>query len=182
MTIDQPYGLVTLLEGPVERKIKAVWQELRSDFGLPAGGSVPYPHLAYQIAGQYHVPALHDALAKLAKQQRPFTVSVSGLEVIEGPEPVIFLRVVRSSELLSFQHAVWESTYFAATDLPPHYHPDRWVPHLTLAHGPIAEPDLARAVTHLANQDFQWQLRVANLTLVVPGKERPRVKWRFDLG
>ncbi|HEY9722683.1 MAG TPA: 2'-5' RNA ligase family protein [Oscillatoriaceae cyanobacterium] len=182
MTIDQPYGLVSLLEGTSERKLKALWAELQTEFGVRGGGPVPIAHLAYQVAGQYHVPALHDALARLARSRRPFTVQVSDVEVIEGPEPVIFLRVVRSSDLLSFQHDVWEGTYFAADELPPHYHPDRWVPHLTIANQRLSDGELARVIEFLTAKDLQWQLKIDNLALIMPGKERPRVKWRFDLG
>jgi hypothetical protein len=182
MDLNRPHGIISLLDSRHEKLVKALWADLRSEFGLQGGSGIPFPHFAYQVAGHYNPVALKEALARVAKARPRFKARVSGLALLEDAKPTLYLRLVRNPDLLSFQQAVWQSAFFAANDLAMHYHPDRWVPHITLAHGDLTRDAVPYVLEFLAQRELEWEIPVENLALVEPGEERPRIKWRFDLG
>jgi hypothetical protein len=47
-----------------------------------------------------------------------------------------------------------------------YYHPEQWLPHITLGSGDIQEDLLAEAVRLLSERDFDWTITVDNLAFV----------------
>jgi hypothetical protein len=64
-----------------------------------------------------------------------------------------------------------------------YYHPDQWVPHITLHHGSLSADVLAEAMRFLSQWDFTWRLRLDNLTLLVGDGETPQhhVQYQYPL-
>lgn len=64
-----------------------------------------------------------------------------------------------------------------------YYHPEQWVPHVTLAHGDIRQEQLAEAIRVLSQWDFTWQITVDNVALLYDaGEGKPdEVRLRFEL-
>src|SRR2546425_461787 len=64
-----------------------------------------------------------------------------------------------------------------------YYHPDQWVPHITLHHGNLSADALAEAVRLLSQRDFTWRLRLDNLTLLAGDGETPQhhVQYQYPL-
>jgi 2'-5' RNA ligase len=160
------HAVVSLLDDPYYSLVIDLWRELELDCGLQGVNLTPLPHISWQIAAEYDFARLGLILQKLAEQTRPFTVHTSGIGLFTGETPVIFIPVVKDSSLAMFHQLVWESVQPAAVDASPHYAPDAWVPHITLAHGDVDSPKLACAVQKLAFQRFNWKIQIDHLALV----------------
>jgi 2'-5' RNA ligase len=63
----------------------------------------------------------------------PFPVELHGVGVFEGESPVVYLRVRKDEPLLGAYRQILEAMRSAGLELWPHYLPDVWVPHVTLA-------------------------------------------------
>jgi hypothetical protein len=62
------------------------------------------------------------------------------------------------------------------------YAPQGWLPHLTLAHGPLDPARLAALLAVPAARGPQWEATLRGLALLESGPEGDRVIWEEPLG
>lgn len=62
-----------------------------------------------------------------------------------------------------------------------HYEPNRWIPHITLAHNVTDRPTLAAAVALLAEHDLRWTLPLENLALIRIREGKAELRARVEL-
>jgi hypothetical protein len=96
---------------------------------------------------------------------------------------VLYLTVVRHPRLSALQAALWPTLAALSAGIIEYYHPDRWVPHITLHHGNLTPDALAEAVRLLSPLDFRWRLRIDNLAFLTDNGEpaQHRVPYWFPL-
>src|SRR5690348_10878558 len=93
-------AVVSLLDREHEARIEALWDELAREFGVDALLSrVAIPHFSYHVAEKYDEPKLEAALRTFAHVHRPFTVRCAGLGIFTGPNPVLYIPIVRNGDL-----------------------------------------------------------------------------------
>jgi 2'-5' RNA ligase len=141
----------------------------------------PYPHLSYQIAQCYHVDDLEPAVLRIAATVAPFVVETTGLGVFTGARPVLYIPVVRGLALSQFQAALWQALAGAGSGISDYYHPDRWMPHITIGFGDTTATTLAAVVAHLSDRDFSWRMTVTNLAFIQERDGRQELRFRYDL-
>lgn len=176
------HGIVSLLDDEAYTAVEALWAELARDHGLGGVRRPPFPHFSYQIAPAYELSRLEAALAAFARNQQPFTVRASGLGIFTGPEPVLYVPVVRTAALSAFHAALWEATAPCATGPDAYYTPDRWMPHITLAQHDIDSALLGPVVASLAARDLAWDTTVDNLAYIEDQGGKSQVRLRVPLG
>ena len=157
-------GLVALIGPPYAERLSDLWVDLSDRFGVTASSR---PHFSYHLAYQYGDNALA-AMAQLAAQTVPFTVTTSGLGIFGGSALTLFLNVVRSPELSQIHRRLWDLVEPHVDEPHPanrYYRPEAWTPHITLGTIPDAET-LGRVVTDLAPRDLQWEIPVDNIALL----------------
>jgi len=175
------HGVVSLLDQNHYEKVEGLWAELARKFGLrKIMMTIPYPHFTYQVAGDYDLTRLEPILVDLAQQQRPFSVKTTGLGIFSGPQPVLYIPVVRSLELSQIQQRVWQALSPAGSSLLDYYAPARWMPHITLEQGDLNSDSLAEVVRWLGGQAFDWEIRVDNFALLFNEGEQHRLRLRVD--
>ena len=158
-------GIVTLLHGEQKAQIEALWRELDAEFGT---GWQTHPHFSYQIAPNYPAARVQSVLAELSAETGPFTVRTSGLGLFSGNGITLYVTVARSPRLATLQQALWHRLRDAidvSADMVGYYHPDRWIPHITLGHFHNAQL-LAAALTRIELTAFDWIVPVDNLSLL----------------
>lgn len=174
-------GVASLLDAASDRRVRDLWSELDHDFGVRrAAELVPFPHLTYQVAGDYDFPRLDTALRALAPTLSPVAVRTSGLGVFAGPSPVLYLAVVRTPALEILHRTVWDATSATGTDLSPYYLPsDAWVPHITLAQFDLTPEILSAIVARLAFHPLAWDMTLDSLSVARCDQDgAPCVVWR----
>ena len=159
-------GVVSLLDEQHHRLVEALWAELAERFGLRGAYVAPFPHFSYQIAPQYDADLLKRMLEDVAARQPIFQVQTTGLGVFTGAQPVLYIPVVRSPQLAQFQQMLWTELARASQDASDYYHPDRWIPHITISFSDLDQQRLADVIVWLSERDFTWTITVDNLAYI----------------
>jgi 2'-5' RNA ligase len=176
-------GVVSLLDDRHYARVAALWEELGQKFDVRGMYGVHYPHFSYQIAERYEDPACESHLRELAARTRPFRVRTSGLGVFTVSTPILYIPIARSPRLSELHRAIWDSVTQAVPGPVAHYyHPDEWVPHITLAHGDVDPQKLADIVRVLCERNFHWEVTVNNLAIIYDTGREQGVRCRFNFG
>ncbi|HEX8995234.1 MAG TPA: 2'-5' RNA ligase family protein [Ktedonobacterales bacterium] len=180
-------GIVSLLDEPSERFIRALWAELDERYGLhEAVRRVPHPHCSYHVAEDYDLAQLALALRRVAAQARPFAVQLSGLGAFEAPEPVLYLAVERNAALDALHTAIWRALEQEgiARGVSPLYAPEPWRPHITLAQRDLTLEALRAILGEWAGRDLRRDAWISDLTLLyqAAGATTYEPLMRFSLG
>jgi 2'-5' RNA ligase len=95
---------------------------------------------------------------------------------------VIYVPVVRTLELTRFHEALWPEISKAGFDIVDYYHPEQWMPHITIGMGDINKEKLGRIVQYLSERDFHWEITVDNFAFIYDTGTEQVLKSRFDFG
>ncbi|MEW5830443.1 MAG: 2'-5' RNA ligase family protein [Chloroflexota bacterium] len=175
------HGLVSLLDPEHYFQVEEIWNELEGGCGLTGIKVTPYPHFSWLIAEEFDWDLAETTLAKIAANTRPLTARTTGLSLFTGPMPVAYIPLVRTAELSEFHHQLWEQFQSAGWGISPHYAPEYWMPHITLAHTDLMPHALDCLMSKLAHRTFNWEIKVDNLALLLgPQRHSGRLKRRFD--
>ncbi len=172
-------GVVTVLDEQHYRLVESLWDEFGRRFGIADLYRTPIPHISYHVAEQYDLTLLEGALHRVAENVRAFEVRTTGLGIFTGAQPVLYIPVARSRMLDEFQRMLWERTARYGVGVSPHYAPEHWMPHITLADGNINPSKLGELVRFLSVREFAWEIPMDNLCLISSGAE---VFVRIELG
>jgi len=176
------HGLVSLLDSKHHQHVESLWQLLEEECGLTGIRVTPFPHFSWLIASDFDWPALENSLREIASLTSPFTVHTAGLGLFSGPNPVVFIPVVRTAELSAFHQQVWESIQPFGIEISPLYSPASWVPHITLAYTDVTPANISCVMQTLAFQTYNWRIRVDNISFVnEPDGHVGQVRYKFEL-
>jgi 2'-5' RNA ligase len=158
--------VVSLLDQKHYQQVENLWAELQRKFSVKGVYVSPRPHITYHIATCYKVKSLEAVLQRFAAGKTSFKVRTGGLGIFTGPQPVLYIPVVRSPELSQFHEALWQEILSSGADIEDYYHPDRWVPHITVGIGDMNKDNLSQIVRYLAERDFNWEITIESIVLV----------------
>lgn len=161
------HGIVSLLDDSHYQQVIEIWAALKQELGVSGVYTTPFPHFSYHVAEHYDLERLKPIVSQLANQTAPFQVQTSGLGVFTGGlNPVLYVNVVRSPQLSHIQQLVWPALTPSSSGIVTYYHPDQWVPHITLGYGDITPENLPEAIRLLQRWSFTWQISVNNFSLL----------------
>ncbi len=176
------YAVVSLLDERACAAIQHLWDELGPLAGKSVPGHTPFPHLSYHVAETYPLAQLEPLLAQFARAQAPFLIRTTGLGLFTGAQPVVFLPVVRTPVLARFHLALWEALAALPGAGRQYYHPEHWIPHITLTYGELCTADLSTLICRLGGRDLSWELTVDNLSVLYDEGGERGLAARFALG
>lgn len=144
--------------------------DLRADLSEdPALGAIydpPFVHFTVQLAPEYDWEGLAVGLAAFARSEKPFAVNTSGLLAFTGGDTGIAISVRRDAALVDFHARAWDVvSKYAQGDPVPFYHPDRWVPHVTIKRCGANPESFGRAMARLGRESFAWTMTVDNIAV-----------------
>lgn len=175
------HGVLSLLDEEHIEAVKDLWVELQRDFGVSSlVEKVPYPHFSYQIASDYDEQQLVSRVREIAQQTKPFYVSTGGLSLFTGQHPVLFVPIVRTTELSQFHKHVCQQISPTGTNISPYYETENWVPHITLAEHDLNEENLAQIVSRFYERELVWKIRINNLAVVWDTGVQQELRYRFE--
>jgi 2'-5' RNA ligase len=176
------YGVVSLLDEQHYREVERVWDEIGRIFGRRGVGRTPFPHFSYHVAERYDSELLDHVLREFARRTPPFTVSTNGLGIFAGLQPVLYVPIVRSSALSEFHRTLWHEISRFGAGIVDYYHPDQWMPHITLAQGDVSPANLPTLVRMLSDHNFTWDIHVDNIALIHNTDDAEAHIRRYPLG
>lgn len=144
----------------------------------------PYPHFSFHAARKYDYTQLESLLERFAAETPAFEGRTAGLGIFSGPLPIVYVTVTCSPLLTRLHQALWPMVAPTAAGSNAYYHPDQWIPHITLGHGDITWENLPAVIRLLSGRDFAWTFPINNLTILRDdGDGQPhRIHARFPLG
>ncbi len=175
------HAIVSLLDDKHYQLVEDLWAELKREFGVQGVYVTPFPHFSYQIATHYDFEALEPLLQHFALHYGPFPVKTTGLGIFTGTHPVLYIPVVRDPELTDFHEAVWQQGSRAEEGVQNYYHPEQWMPHITIGFGDITADNLSQIVRYLAGRDFNWEITIDNIALIYDTGTKQELRERFKL-
>lgn len=178
------HAIVSLFDPKTHAQMEDLWADLRratGHGGPPVPGSYP-PHVSHHAAASYNLAGLAAALGAFARGRHSFQVRASGLGIFTGPEPVLYLPVIRTAELSALHVALWDAIEPCATDPSPYCSPEQWMPHITLAMHDIDAAVLGQAVALLGARPLTWDITVDNLAYIEDLGDTAQVRLRVPLG
>ncbi|HEX8350345.1 MAG TPA: 2'-5' RNA ligase family protein [Hymenobacter sp.] len=159
-------AITSLLSPPHTRRINEIIKRLETDFGLDDVQATLDPHLTYQLAGVRKLEALKDVLRNIAATTAPFPAHTTGLGVFPGPNPVIYIPVLRSDALNHLHRRILEATAPLCVRTDKFSSPDCWLPHISLALHDTT-PDLLGPVLQYLNQEtYNLKITINNITIL----------------
>jgi 2'-5' RNA ligase len=175
------HGVVSLLDDEHYALVERLWDELETKLGVRGICNTPFPHFSYHVAEQYDVDLLKYTLPRFASHCATFRVRTAGLGVFSGDHPVLHVAVVRSPALSALHRTLWQELAGASAGAVEYYHPEQWMPHITLADGDVLKDHLPEVVCLLSARAFDWDVEVSNLALIYDTGTTQEVRLRFDL-
>jgi 2'-5' RNA ligase len=175
-------GIASLLDNKHDHLIKTLWSELENSLGLRGVYITPFPHFSYHVAQDYNQVKLEPILKRISQATQEFRVTASGLGIFSGQPPVLYIPVVRTPGLSRLHEALWYEIAHVASDTSGYYHPDNWLPHLTLAFGDTHKDNLAEAIRLLSERPLNWEIPVNNLAFIEETAQGQKVRFRFNFG
>jgi len=174
-------GIVSLLDSKHYQLVENLWAELKREFSVDGVSLTPYPHFSYHVAQAYDVDKVEPVLQRITSNITIFSVSISGLGIFTGALPVLYIPIVRSLELTQLHEKLWQEISPASSGALEYYHPDQWMPHITIGFGDISKENLSQIIPFLAERDFNWEITVNNLALIYDTGTKQEMKSRFDI-
>ncbi len=174
------HGIVSLLDNDHYQLVEDLWAELKREFSVQDVYVTPYPHFSYHVAQHYDVDKIESVLDRIASNITTFKVRTTGLGIFTGPSPVLYIPVVRSLELTQLHQELWEQISTASSSIVEYYHPDQWMPHITIGFGDMSRENLSQIMPFLAERDFSWEITVDNLGLIYDTGTKQELKSRFN--
>ncbi len=160
------FGIVSLLDREADQRVREIHADLESECGLKGIRLFPYPHFSW-IGGKWcDIEKIETMSERLAAVTAPMMVKTTGLGLFTGVSPVIYIPLVKTTGLLHCHQRIWTEAQKCADGLHPYYHPDVWVPHITLALLDVTSENLGCAISRLSLQSFEMNIQVDNLALV----------------
>lgn len=160
------HGIVTFLDYDHYQHVEELWAELKQEFSVDGVYITPYPHFSYHIAQIYDVDKIEPVLDRITSNITTFNVKTSGLGVFTGASPVLYIPVVRSLELTQLHEEIWQEITPTSSGVQQYYHPDQWMPHITIGFGDINKDNLSQIIPFLAERNFDWEITVNNIGLI----------------
>jgi 2'-5' RNA ligase len=161
------HGIVSLLDEDHYKMVEDVWAGLEEALGVRGVYTTPFPHFSYHVAEHYDADLLEPLLRDFAAKTAPFEILTTGLGIFtEGLNPIIYVNVARSPLLSQINAALWSQMNNVSAGIVEYYHPEHWVPHITLGFGDITQENLAEAIHLLSRWNFTWQIPIDNIALL----------------
>ncbi len=160
------HGLVSLLPQPYYGKVEQIWDDLERRFGLRGIRVTPLPHFSWNIGEVYPQEKLEPAMREVAAQIPPLVTRAGGLGIFPGPEPVIFIPVIKDRALLEAHELIWNRFQSVGEGLSPYYSPQNWHPHISLAYQDVNRENIGPVIEALAFEPVYWEMPIDNMTFI----------------
>lgn len=177
-------GVVSILDQQHCQIVENLWAEMRQRFGIGDPENEAQPHFSYHVTEQYDEGRVAEVLRKVAGEERPFTITASGIGIFPAPSPIVYVPIVRTPDLTRLHARLFPLLDAIAQDNNPYYSPNAWIPHITLGHYDITLEKLGPISQWLHQQAINWTITINNFYLLTDDTrshvEKLKVSLRHD--
>src|SRR5690606_23454321 len=102
----------------------------------------------------------------LANSMPPVASETTGLGLVCGEEQVVYLPVVRTPRLTLTQRTVRDEVRVLCSGEQEFYHPNLWVPHITLGRWEASKNVAGDVVRYLSNRELVRPIPLNNIAVL----------------
>lgn len=158
-------ALVSILPEPYYQAVEDIWFEMENKFGCQHAYSRPKPHFTWQYAESYEEDYTK-VLDRVCTGLPTVEVRTDIITRFSNQDPVIFLRIVPTPDLLAVHKILWDSLAPIWKNPVLFYQPGTWVPHITLSMDGSVWCAFDESQDYLNNKDLRWTFKVDSLTML----------------
>jgi 2'-5' RNA ligase len=158
-------SIISKLDPETSSTVRRFWQILYEKCGLTAIYSLPTPHVTWFAAESLELDRIPPILANIASRKTPFTLHTFGLGIFTGEQPVLYLPMVKSFEMIDLHGEIWDQIEPYSQDPKIYYSPRLWVPHITLALRDLSQETLSCAVEAIGFEPIELFVMIDNLIM-----------------
>lgn len=176
-------GVIALLDPPHSAKVEALWDTMSRDFAVPRGYPGATPHITFHLGNHDIDAGAGKVVETVARRTAPLVITTSGPGIFGGAPPVLYLAVARTAAVAALAADLTES--LAAAGFPssdPYFAPEKWIPHITIAHRNLAGIELGRLLAWLVAQPLAWEIPLASLSIARETELSAEILATFPLG
>jgi len=159
-------AVTSLLDQSHSDRVTELTELLEKKFGLSGVKMTPYPHLTLLTAEVPDMEELREYLEQTCRETEPFSIRTTGLGVFPGETPVIYIPVLRTAPLNQLHACLHRDISEMSSEMGIYYNPNMWLPHISLALGDTSPEMLGPVLTFLSDFNFNWEIKVDNLTIL----------------
>jgi 2'-5' RNA ligase len=175
-------GIASLLIGEERDEVLRFWNVFEKNYNSIGVRSFDHPNLGFQGGSCLNIGTLKEELSKLCTKISPFEVIIDGFGFFEAPSKVVYLKVVKSKELIEIHKKINISLTKCCQDLFELYTPENWVPHITLAMDDLSETSFDNFKNKYKDYSPYFKQTISNLALVeFKNNGRVELLHRYDI-
>jgi len=173
-------AIASLFNTKTNQFTQEIWDHLERQCLLSGIKITPIPHFSWHIAMNYAEEAA-SVLKKFTKKYHPMNVIASGIGIFEGKNPVVYIPILKTIELIHLHTELWDSLAGFSKNININYVPERWVPHLTIAYGDVTAKKIGCVANALVFRDLRMEILVENLSIIYNEDNLVGIKEIFPL-
>ena len=124
-----------------------------------------YPHITWHSAEEYQLPILENYLQVLSDNWVRTKIRVTGIGMFTGKTQVLYLPVIKTPSLVQMQKQVYKFCKPISTKASRFFHPEIWIPHITIISNPNEQCSIPDAVHTLSEMKVDFEVEIYNLAL-----------------
>lgn len=160
------FALISELSEPATIQVMHLWRQLNQKCGLQGIFSYPNPHFTWFSAEMLEVERCEPIIEVITQETTAFKVHTSGLGFFDGEDPVLYLPVVKSPQLMRLHQTLWNQLMPYGKGFNAFYSPDEWIPHISLALRDLTLDNLPCAIQSIGNEPFDLVTTVNTIWVV----------------
>jgi 2'-5' RNA ligase len=177
------FAIISELDERAAIQVMHLWRRLNQSCGLEGIFNYPNPHFTWFSAEDIEIDRCSPILEAISRETHPFTVHTARTDVFEGDDPVLYLKIVKSAELVDLHRRIWDQVLPYVKIPNELYSPNLWIPHITLSLRDLTEENLPCAIQSIANETLEMDTKVTSFSLVKSENQQTGETVRvFELG
>ncbi len=155
--------------------LNSISELLQENDAYAFSNKILYPHFSWQVAEGYQKEKLNKVLNDLASESTPFEIWITGIGIFTGIMPVLYLPIIKTSELVDFHTRIWIRTKEIVTKPIEYYDIEQWIPHITIYQQLGQNREFDVSLKKLINLPIKLKMKIDNIALGQIDEESARI-------
>jgi 2'-5' RNA ligase len=158
------YSILSLVDNPAESEIQKIFDALLAITNNNPPIIWQYPHFTWHSAGGFDSMLIDRELSTLANRIHRFSMRVTGIGAFTGITRILFLPILKTSDLVDLQNMIYSTMQKIATDPSEFYTSEKWIPHITLLSSSEDQQYISPAIQVLSKLKIDFEIEINNIS------------------